>query len=92
MRRTRSSLFVLFVSALVAGSHGVAHATILEPVTEDQLVERAELIFAGRVTQIETRLSDRRTREDALLPHLFVTFDIEHPDVGGLDIGQHAAG
>lgn len=69
------ALFLLFLS--LASFLSPAEATVLTPVTERQLVKEAELIFRGVVTQVDYRLSSKPTKENARLPHTFVTFTIE---------------
>jgi hypothetical protein len=56
---------------------GKVEATTIDPVTIQQLVREAELIFEGVVTRVEYRVSDVATPSHVALPHTFVTFAIE---------------
>ena len=42
----------------------------------EDLVRRADFVFEGRVVEIDYRASDRRSEQDAVLPHTFVTYKI----------------
>jgi hypothetical protein len=71
----------LFAAALLAAaiteSPAQAHApTDLGDEALEDLVRRAEFIFEGRVVEVDYRASDRRSEQDAVLPHTFVTYEI----------------
>lgn len=54
-----------------------ATATTIPKVTDQDLVRGADLIFQGVVTRIDHRKSAFRTQTDAVLPHTFITFQVE---------------
>ncbi len=66
---------IVVLLCLLAPAAG--RATILDPVTTDQLAEKATLIFEGTAIRVEYRNSDVESREDVALPHTFVTFRID---------------
>jgi len=74
---TRDQVTRFALAALAVGLSGPARATVLDPVTQDDLVRDAELIFQGVVVDIEYRESEVRTKDQERLPHTFVTFQIE---------------
>jgi hypothetical protein len=67
----------LLLLVCVVGTVSPVGATIVNPVTDEQLVKNAELIVQGVVTKIEHRISDGESRSHAQLPHTFVTFYVE---------------
>jgi len=76
------SVFIFFLAV------PESRATILIERDDKDLAQKAELIFAGTVTGIETRLSDRIAEGDAILPHTFVTFSIERLIKGSSTAGN----
>ena len=68
---------IRFLCVLVlAGTASAAFATVFPPVSADQLFRESDLVFEGRVSGVEYRLSTKAARGDAEVPHTFVTFDI----------------
>ena len=55
----------------------IVRATVIKPVTLDELTDRAELIFEGVVTHIDYRMSEQDTLDQPILPYTFVTFSID---------------
>src|SRR5262245_43894094 len=74
--------FLVIVGVLIAGMTNVS-ATHTDPVSIQQLVKEAELIFEGVVTAVEYRVSDVATPDHVALPHTFVTFEIAQTLKGG---------
>src|SRR5512147_3187982 len=70
-----SRLPIVALLCLLAPAAG--RATILDPITPNQLAEKATLIFEGTAIRVEYRNSDIESREDVALPHTFVTFRID---------------
>lgn len=74
---------LLRVTLMLAGLFRTsAHATILDPVTEQDLVKGAELIFQGEVTSIEHRMSSSVGPNSEVMAHTFVTYRIERVWMG----------
>jgi hypothetical protein len=67
---------VLAAAAIVL-SPALLAATSLNPLTDTELVKRAELIFLGVVTRVDYRMSTVGTTTDAHVPHTFVTFRVD---------------
>jgi hypothetical protein len=76
MTASRENALLAAVVLCVLGAARPVQATLVEPTSEQDLFQKAELIFEGTVTRIESRLSDRRSDQDDVLPHTFITFRI----------------
>jgi hypothetical protein len=70
-------LSVAWVFLVVALLCSPTYGTGLRELEGRHLLKEAELIFQGVVTNIEYGVSSKRSEEDELLPHTFVTFKIE---------------
>lgn len=75
--RNVQNWFTLLLLACVFGPVEPVGGTVLDLVTERQLVKEAEFIFRGVVTKVEYRVSDLGNQDDVQLPHTFVTYQIE---------------
>ena len=84
----RQYAWLLVAAAALLGSLAPAGATMLDPVSPQQLVREAELIFEGVVTAVEYRLSDVAAPDHVALPHTFVTFAIAQSFKGGTVTGH----
>jgi hypothetical protein len=67
---TATVLAALSWPARIAGSTA-------PPLSDEELVKRAELILQGVVARVDYRMSTVRTSADARWPHTFVTFQVE---------------
>lgn len=73
-RRAAARLLAAFTLTLFPT---ILMATSLNPLTDTELVRKADLIFQGVVTRVDYRMSTILTTGDVQLPHTFVTFHVE---------------
>ena len=65
------------------------HAATIDPVSPRELVEDAQLILQGVVTNVEYKNSEATSPGQVRLPHTFVTFAIEQTFKGSAANGGH---
>jgi hypothetical protein len=65
------------------------HAATIDPVSPRELVEDAQLILQGVVTNVEYKNSEATSSGQGRLPHTFVTFAIEQTFKGSAAGGGH---
>jgi hypothetical protein len=76
-RYQKLTLCMLSAISLIIQLSPNASASVSEPVSEQQMVTKAEIIFEGVVHKIEYRLSNSSSKYENPIPHTFVTFKIE---------------
>lgn len=76
---SRARKFCVFLSIACASSLILmnAQAVSLDRIMDRHLVKEAELIFVGKIADIQYRSSTPQGQEEAPIPHTFVTFEIE---------------
>lgn len=77
MKTVLRSIPRFLVLGTLLASVTVARATVINPVTLDDLADQAELIFEGVVTNIDYRMSEQDSPDQPRLPFTFVTFYME---------------
>lgn len=65
---------ILFITLALFTMH--THATHADGTTTSDLVHKADLIFEGKVVNVEYRTSDILKTDDVAMPHTFVTYEI----------------
>jgi hypothetical protein len=87
--KLRKQVWCLLLAGTLQSGVSSVEAASLDPVSPRQLVEQADLIFAGVVADVQYRNSDISGPDDVALPHTFVTFAVENVLKGSVANGSH---
>ena len=77
------------LGASLAAPAAFGHAPVdLGSEAVDDLVRQADVIFEGRVVEVDYRMSEARSPDETALPHTFVTYELQSLVKGRAEVRQ----